>query len=126
MASGSSLLHWTRGMLAVRAEHEVFGMGDYVPCEADNDTVLAFARIMPEDAEEDPHEGSPAVLCVNNLSSRPQSATVTLPASLAGAEVHDLFGGQGFVGVSPDGTITLTLGSRGFYWLGLTPATEES
>ncbi|QFG67852.1 maltose alpha-D-glucosyltransferase [Ornithinimicrobium pratense] len=132
MASGASLLHWTRGMLHVRSTHEVFGVGDYVPCEADNDTVLAFCRMMPETEQSEQREGVPAVLCINNLSSRPQAATVVLPEQFKGAEVQDLFGGQGFVDVTPEGTITLTLGSRGFYWLGLTPstpvtpATEES
>ncbi|OLT19060.1 maltose alpha-D-glucosyltransferase [Serinicoccus sp. CUA-874] len=123
MASGSSLLHWTRGMLQVRAAHEVFGTGDYLPCEADNDAVLAFARALPEseDADDEEREGHPAVLCVNNLSSRPQATTITLPERLRGSDVRDLFGGLNFPDVAADGTITLTLGSRGFFWLGLRP-----
>ena len=48
------------------------------------------------------------------------------PIHLVGGAVRDLFGGHGFVDVGEDATTTLTLGSRGFYWLGLTPATEES
>ena len=68
----------------------------------------------------------PAVLCVSNLSSRPQAATVTLPEHLAGSEVVDLFGGDGFPTIEPDGTVQLTLGSRNFFWLGLTPLEEDS
>ena len=34
MASGSSLLHWVRGMLAVRREHPVFGVGDFTVCDS--------------------------------------------------------------------------------------------
>lgn len=126
MASGSSLLHWTRGMLSVRSQHEVFGLGDYVPCGSDNDAVLAFARVLPEGEDEEEREGHPGVLCVSNLSSRPQAVTVSLPERLRGALVRDLFGGLGFPDVGDDGTLLLTLGSRGFYWLGLTPVTEES
>ena len=126
MASGSSLLHWTRGMLAVRSAHEVFGVGDYVACPSDNDTILAFARVLPEpEPGSDPVEGYPAVLCVNNLSSRPQAARITVPPEWAGAIVTDLFGGWGFPDVDAEGTITLTLGSRSFFWLGLVPAPEE-
>ena len=80
MATSASLLHWIRGMIQVRSRHPVFGLGDFEVVSADNDTILAFTRSM--DAEgNDPAE---AVLCVSNLSSRPQAATVTLPERFAG------------------------------------------
>jgi maltose alpha-D-glucosyltransferase/alpha-amylase len=120
MASGSSLLHWTRGMLQVRSRHEVFGVGAFVLCDSDNDAVLAFVRILPAD-ETAPREGHPAVLCVNNLSSRPQATRVTVPDRLRGALAADLFGGLGFPDIDEDGTVLLTMGSRDFFWLGLTP-----
>ena len=120
IASSSSLLHWTRGMLQVRAAHEVFGVGRFELCEADNDAVLAFVRALPADDDSE-RDGHPAVLCVNNLSSRPQAARITLPEELHGALVTDLFGGHGFPDVEDDGTIVLTLGSRDFFWLGLQP-----
>ena len=84
MATNASLLHWTRGMLSVRSQHEVFGLGEHVPCDADNDAVLAFARVLPE-GEAAQRDGYPAALCVNNLSSRPQAVRVTLPEGLRGA-----------------------------------------
>ena len=52
-----------------------------------------------------------AVLCVNNLSSRPQSTTITAaPRSCADWQTRDLFGGSGFPDIAADGTITITLG----------------
>jgi maltose alpha-D-glucosyltransferase/alpha-amylase len=38
---------------------------------------------------------------------------------LAGRELIDLFGGSGFPGVAGVGRVTLTLGSRDFFWLRL-------
>ena len=67
--------------------------------------------------EADGNEPGEAVLCVNNLSSRPQAATIQLPEHLAGRELIDLFGGSGFPWVASDGRVTLTLGSRDFFWL---------
>lgn len=58
---------------------------------------------------------------VNNLSSRPQASTIRVPEEFAGSRLEDLFGGQGFPKIADDGTITLTLGSRDFFWLRLVP-----
>jgi maltose alpha-D-glucosyltransferase/alpha-amylase len=127
MATSSSLLHWTRGMLSVRSGQDVFGLGEFQVCAADNDAVLAFLRVMPED---DPlaaeREGHRAVLCVNNLASRPQAARIQLPQKFAGVPVRDLFGGTGFPPIAEDGSVVLTLGSRDFFWLGLNPREEHS
>jgi maltose alpha-D-glucosyltransferase/alpha-amylase len=121
MASSSSLLHWTRGMLQVRSQHAVFGLGQFELCASDNDAILAFTRILPEELDPDQYEGYPAVLCVSNLSSRPQAARITVPERLRGARAVDLFGGTGFPGIDDEGTVQLTMGSRDFFWLGLTP-----
>jgi maltose alpha-D-glucosyltransferase/alpha-amylase len=119
MAHSSSLLHWIKAMLEIRKRHPVFGRGDFEVCPTDNDGILSYLRV------EWPHEGdatsAEAVLCVNNLSSRPQAATVRVPDDFAGSQLEDLFGGQGFPKISDDGTITLTLGSRDFFWLRLVP-----
>ncbi len=122
MASNSSLLNWIRGMLSVRRANPVFGLGDYLPSATSNEAVLGFVRALPAPPHSDEENGSagaPAVVCVNNVSSRPQGATVTLPEGYAGYRLRDLFGGHGFGSVAADGTFTLTLGSRGFYWLAL-------
>ena len=120
MATGSSLLHWVRSMLAVRREHPVFGIGDFEICASVNDRVLSFVRV--DRSERDKEDRSAmAVLCVNNLSSRPQATTVTIPDELRGWETRDLFGGGGFPDIADDGTVTITLGSRDFFWLALDP-----
>ena len=108
MASPSSLLHWLRGILAVRKDHPVFGRGAFATCQADSPAVLAFVR-SEVDGE--------VVLCVNNLSPSPVSVTLTLPDPLAGASSSDLVGGAAFPAVGDDGRLTLTLAGRGFYWL---------
>ena len=124
MASGSSLLHWVRGMLSVRREHPVFGLGDFTVCESTHERVLAFTRV-DRHARDTEDRSAVAVLCVNNLSSRPQSTTLTLPEELWDWETRDLFGGSGFPDIAPDGTITITLGSRDFFWLALQPRTRR-
>jgi maltose alpha-D-glucosyltransferase/alpha-amylase len=114
MSTSSSLLHWTRGMLAVRKQHPVFGLGRFIPVECDNPHVLAFLRVLsPNDVPGEPAE---TVLCVNNLSHVPQGARLELP-DLAGASLVDIFGGSGFPPVNLDGQLEITMGSRDFFWL---------
>ncbi len=117
LASSSSLLHWVRSMLQVRRQHSVFGMGAYVPVPSDNDAVLAFLRTL--DPDESSHEelGAGTVLCVNNLARTPQSAQLTVPESIAGRTTKDLFGGATFPGIPEAGPLSLTMGSRDFFWL---------
>jgi maltose alpha-D-glucosyltransferase/alpha-amylase len=116
LASRSSLLHWTRGMLAIRKRHPVFGLGRYINVDTDNDSVLAFLRVL-QDGDESGEEPE-TVLCVNNLASTPQAATLRLTGN-GGARITDLFGGSGFPAVPADGNLTLSLGSRDFFWLRL-------
>jgi len=100
LATSSSLLHWVRGMLAVRRRHPVFGLGDFAAVPADNGAVLAYLRVhRPAEGEDGEAE---TVLCVNNLSSTPQATTLQLPDH-AGAELEDLFGGAGVPQVGGDG-----------------------
>jgi maltose alpha-D-glucosyltransferase/alpha-amylase len=117
LATSTSLLHWTRAMLQVRREHPVFGLGDYVPVEAHNPAVLAFLRILGEDV---PGETPETVLCVNNLSASPQATRLRL-LDHANSTIEDLFGGSGFDPVPADGSLSLTMGSRDFFWLRLVP-----
>ncbi len=112
MATSSSLLYWIRAMLEVRRRHPVFGLGDFTFVDNDNDTILSFVRGSVDGDDE-------AVLCVNNVSSRPQSVHLRLPEAFAGVQMRDVFGGTGFPAVGDDGSVTLTLGSRDFFWLRL-------
>ncbi|MCT1604975.1 maltose alpha-D-glucosyltransferase [Dermacoccus nishinomiyaensis] len=119
MASSASLLHWTRGMLSVRSRYPAFGMGDFVVAPADNDAVLAFTRSISDEDAKAENTTTKHLLCINNLSSRPQGARVQVAAKFAGAKLTDIFGGQGFGQIGEDGTVTVMLGSRGFYWLAI-------
>ena len=129
LASSSSLLHWVQNVLTVRRQHPVFGIGDFTIASADNPAVLAYTRVDHSPDPDPPtrragERGAAAVLCVNNLSARPQAATITLPPELHGQVTADLFGGGGFPDVAQDGTLTLSLGPRGFFWLGLTDESQ--
>ncbi len=106
LAQPTSLLHWVKGMLAVRRQHPALGLGGFQVLESDNDSVLAFLRRTPTET----------VLVVANLAATARAATVRLPG-LAGTGVADVFGGAAFPPVRPDGTLVFTLGSRDFYWL---------
>ena len=97
-----------------------FGIGDFEVCGSTHERVLAFARVDRHERDSEDRSAL-AVLCVNNPSSRPPSTTVTVPEELWGWETRDLFGGSGFPDIAPDGTITITLGSRDFFWLALVP-----
>ena len=106
IAQPTSLLHWVRGMLAVRRRLPALGRGAYVPLTTDNEAVLAFLR----------RDADSAVLCVANLAVTPRTVQVRVP-DLAGQGLTDVFGGAPFPSVTADGTVSLTLGSRGFFWL---------
>lgn len=118
-----SLLHWVRQILGVRREHPVFGLGDYRNVHASSPSVLAFLRSPEEQgtqgsAHEDTEEEMETLLCVYNLSQHPVAAELELP-EYAGRGLRDIFGGSAFPPVSPEGRLTLALGSQGFYWLRL-------
>jgi maltose alpha-D-glucosyltransferase/alpha-amylase len=115
LATSSSLLHWVRGMLAIRKRHPVFGLGRYEPATVDNDAVMAYLRIIDE-PDHSNNIDAETVLCLANMSGTPQACTVDLP-DYAGRGLRDLFGGSGFPSVSEDGSLTVTLGSRDFFWL---------
>jgi maltose alpha-D-glucosyltransferase/alpha-amylase len=107
-------------MLAARREHPVFGLGDFTVCDSDHERILAYVRADRRDRDVEDRSAR-AVLCVNNVSSRPQACTITVPGEFAGWVTRDLFGGTGFPDIRADGTLDLTLGSRDFFWLALDP-----
>jgi len=109
MRSSSSLLNWTRKMLAVRKQHPVFGMGSYEELGSSNPSVLAFVREFGDDK----------VLCVNNLSRFPQPVELDL-RRFEGVVPVELTGLVHFpkVGELP---YLLSLPGHGFMWFGLQP-----
>jgi maltose alpha-D-glucosyltransferase/alpha-amylase len=109
LAQPTSLLHWVHGMLAVRRLHPTFGTGDFTAHECDDEAILAFTRSTPEET----------LLVAANMSATARSATIELP-QYAGWHLTDVFGGGSFPRVGDDGRVTMTWGSRDFYWLTLT------
>jgi maltose alpha-D-glucosyltransferase/alpha-amylase len=109
MRSSSSLLNWTRNLLAVRREHPVFGMGSYDELTTSNPSVLAFVREFGDDK----------VLCVNNLSRFPQPVELDLQ-SFEGRVPVELTGHVRFprIGELP---YLLSLPGHGFLWFELAP-----
>ncbi|APU13570.1 MULTISPECIES: maltose alpha-D-glucosyltransferase [Actinoalloteichus] len=108
----SSLLHWTRHVIAVRKAHPAFGVGDFTELSCSNPTVLAYRRrAVAADGTED------LLVCVNNLSRFPQPVELDL-SEYAGAQPIELTGGVTFptVGELP---YMLTLPGHGFYWFAL-------
>ncbi len=110
LAQNTSLLHWVHGMLAIRRQHPVFGTGGYVAVAADSEAILAFLRV---DADE-------TILCVVNLASTPRATTLHLPDHV-GEQLTDVFGGAPFGNVGAGGAVRVTLGSRDFFWLQVSP-----
>ena len=114
LSTSSSLLNWVRSMLQTRRDHPAFGMGAYLPVEADNPAVLAFLRVLEADSELG--IAGETILCVNNLSRTAQGTRLRL-SEWAGSQLTDIFGGSGFDPIPADGQLALTMGSRDFYWL---------
>ncbi|WP_418276305.1 maltose alpha-D-glucosyltransferase [Isoptericola jiangsuensis] len=113
LAQPTSLLHWVHGMLAVRRLHPTFGTGRFTACDVDDGAILAFTRT-----------GDETLVVTANLSTTARSATIDLPG-LAGWDLTDVFGGGRFPAVGPDERVTLSWGSRDFYWLLATPPDED-
>ncbi len=108
-ANSSSLLWWTKRIIAKRKEHRLFGRGSIDFVAGDNARVLAFVR---------EHEGE-AMLVVANLSRFVQCARLNLErfAEMLPVEV---FGHARFppIGKEP---YFLSLAPHGYYWLSLRP-----
>ncbi len=110
LAQPASLLHWTRGILEVRSKYPVMGNGKFELRDVNNEAVLAFTRVNDDQV----------MLCAMNLANTPRAAKIQIP-EYAGWDASDVFGGAGFPPISDDGTYQMTLGSRDFFWLLLTP-----
>jgi maltose alpha-D-glucosyltransferase/alpha-amylase len=100
----SSLLNWTRRMLAVRKRTRAFGRGAMRLLYPGNRKVLAYLR---------EHEGD-VVLCVFNLSRAAQAVELDL-TEMAGRVPVEMLGGTAFppVGMLP---YQVTLPPYGFHW----------
>jgi len=107
MRDNSSLLHWTRRMLAVRKTSSAFGRGRKTFLKPGNRKILAYLSEYGEDA----------ILTVFNLSRAAQPVELDL-AAFKGRVPVEMLGRSAFppIGELP---YLLTLPSYGFYWFRL-------
>jgi maltose alpha-D-glucosyltransferase/alpha-amylase len=108
----SSLLNWTRRMLAVRAQFAAFGRGTLTFLRPANRKILAYLR---------EYEGD-IVLCVANLARSAQPVELEL-ARFKGRVPIELLGRTPFPPID-DGRYQLTLAGYGFLWFRLAPREE--
>ncbi|MCJ2091296.1 MULTISPECIES: maltose alpha-D-glucosyltransferase [unclassified Methylobacterium] len=108
--SQTSLLSWTRRMIAIRNNSVALGRGTIQFLYPSNRKVLAWIR---------EHEDE-RILCVANLSRAPQAVQLDL-SELRTAVPIELTGGSEFPPIG-DLPYLLTLPSYGFYWFSLSAA----
>ena len=100
----SSLLNWTRRMIAVRQRHSAFGRGTIEFLYPGNRKILAYLRV--QDGE--------TILCVVNLARSAQAVELDLSA-FRGRVPLELSGRSRFPPIG-DLPYLLTLTGYGFYW----------
>jgi maltose alpha-D-glucosyltransferase/alpha-amylase len=108
----SSLLNWTRRIIAVRKQHKAFGRGTMRLLYPLNRRVLAYVR---------EYEGD-RILCVANLSRSAQAVELDL-SPWRGAVPIELTGRSAFPPVG-DLPYLVTLPAYGFYWFLLADEAE--
>ena len=115
----SSLLHWTRNMIALRKLFRVFGRGTLEFLDPENRKVLAYVRRL-----QDEFGGSETVLCVANLSRFAQPVSLDL-AQFDGMMPVEMLGYVPFpqIGKTP---YAITLAPYSFFWLELQAAPEKA
>jgi maltose alpha-D-glucosyltransferase/alpha-amylase len=103
----SSLLNWTRRILAVRKAYKAFGRGTFELLRPGNRKILAYVR----------RYGSETLLCVANLKRSAQAVELDL-AEFRGRVPLELLGRSPFPPIG-DLPYMLTLAGHGFYWFEL-------
>src|SRR3984885_1602848 len=116
----SSLLHWTRNMIALRKLFQVFGRGTLEFLHPENRKILAYIR----DYQSPDGLQSETVLCVANLSRFAQPAALDL-ARFAGRQPIEMLGYVPFpeIGAQP---YPVTLAPYSFLWLEIQPAVRAT
>ncbi len=118
LSDQSSLLHWTRNMIALRKLFQVFGRGTLTFLNPANRKILAYLRIL--DREDGSRE---TVLCVANLSRFAQPVALDL-AAFAGSEPVEMIGYVPFPAIT-ETPYRLSLAPYSFMWFELqAPQTE--
>jgi len=130
LSDPSSLLHWTRNMIALRKLFRVFGRGTMEFLSPENRKVLAYIRHYdPHSASREHTEaalardisspGNETVLCVANLSRFAQPVSLNL-AEFAGMTPVEMLGYVPFPPITTE-PYPLTLAPYSFFWLELQP-----
>ncbi len=114
LADSSSILHWTRNMIALRKLFRVFGRGSLEFLNPPNRKILAYLR----------RDENDQVLCVANLSRFPQPVELDL-SSLAGATPVEMLGYTEFPVIAKE-PYRLSLGPYGYLWFELRPDAPDS
>ena len=118
LADQSSLLYWTRNMIALRKLFHVFGRGTLEFLNPENRKVLAYLRRY-DNAETNTDE---IVLCVANLSRFAQPVSLDL-AQFADRVPIEMLGYVPFPAITTQ-PYPLTLAPYSFFWLELHAPTE--
>jgi maltose alpha-D-glucosyltransferase / alpha-amylase len=109
----SSLLWWTKKLIALRRDYRAFGAGSLDVLTVANPRVFSFLRRL----------GDQIILVVANLSRAVQYVELDL-SPYKGLRPVELFGGAVFPPVG-DHAFPLTLGGHSFYWLSLERAVND-
>jgi maltose alpha-D-glucosyltransferase/alpha-amylase len=110
----TSLLWWTKRLIALRRDFRAFGRGTLEVLTVSNARILAFLRRF----------GDETILVVANLSRAVQFVSLDLSAH-KGLRPVELFGGAALPPIG-DVPYTLTLSGHAFYWLSLERALGET
>ncbi len=111
----SSLLHWTRNMIALRKLFQVFGRGTLTFLNPSNRKILAYLRDL--DNGDGTHQ---SILCIANLSRFAQPVTLDL-SPFSGMEPVEMLGYVSFPTIT-EAPYSLSLAPYSFMWLELQPA----
>jgi len=103
----TSLLRWLKRFIALRKDHPVFGLGEYIPLEPSNPKIFAHVRAYEDDV----------VLCVHNVARSAQAVQLDL-SEYKKLVPEEMFGRTRFPAIG-DLPYLLTLAPRGFFWFQL-------
>jgi maltose alpha-D-glucosyltransferase/alpha-amylase len=109
----TSLLNWTRRLIAVRKRYKAFGRGSLEFLHPENLRVLAYVRAYEQEI----------ILCIVNLSRFVQACELDLSAYKDYRPV-ELIGETAFPAIG-DLPYFITLGPHSFYWFRLEPVPES-